>query len=139
MAFSVFDDKAAKPGEDELARVLGKSLARWIELREWVGAECAPLSEEWTYSGKAYGWSLRLKQKKRAVLYLTPCSGFFRASLALGEKAAAAAHLAQLPESVLALIDDAPRYAEGRAIRIEVRKKADIQVVESIARIKMNT
>ena len=139
MAYSVFDDKAAKPGGDDLARVLGKSLARWNELRDWAGAEYAPLSEEWVYSGKAYGWSLRLKQKKRAVLYLTPCDGYFRASLALGEKAAATAHRAQLPASVLTLIDEAPTYPEGRAIRIEVKKKADVQVVQVIANIKMTT
>ena len=137
MAASAFDDKARPPGASEVARVLGETAPLWTELRAWTAERFAPLTEEWVYGGARYGWSLRLKQKKRAVLYLTPGAGFFRASLALGEKAAAAATLAGLPATVLRLIEEAPRYPEGRAFRLEVKNARQRRWVEKVAELKM--
>jgi hypothetical protein len=55
----------------------------------------------------------------------------------LGEKAVKAAHTVPLDESVLALIDEAPKYAEGRGVRVEVRTKKDIESVRQLAAVKM--
>jgi Protein of unknown function (DUF3788) len=71
------------------------------------------VSTEWGFSGKTTGWGMRLKTKHRTVLYMTPCDGYFLASFALGEKAAKAAHEDDLPVSVLKVIDNAEKYAEG--------------------------
>ena len=35
-------------------------------------AACGPVTEDWSFSGAKYGWILRLKRKKRVVLYLIP-------------------------------------------------------------------
>ena len=59
------------------------------------------------------------------------------AGFALGEKAVKAAHQSKLPKAVLDLIDSAPKYAEGRAVRLEVRTKKDVALVEKLAAIKM--
>jgi hypothetical protein len=133
----VFGDKSRKPTNDDLAAAIGRSVGLWNELKQKIGLEFEPLSEEWVFSGKSYGWSLRLKHKERAILYLKPCEGHFRVSFALGEKAANAAHDADLPASVLKLIDNAPKYPEGRAVRLEVRSRADIRLALKIAQIKM--
>ena len=55
----------------------------------------------------------------------------------LGEKAVKAAHASPLPKAVLGLIDEAKRYAEGRAVRLEVKTKKDREIVKKIAAIKM--
>jgi hypothetical protein len=137
MALSAFDDKAAAPGGDELTKTLGRTGRLWDELVTTLASEFEPLDETWTYSGKSWGWSLRLKRKKRTVLYLTPCRGHFLAGFALGEKAVQAAHDGGLPAETLRTIDTATKYAEGRAVRIEVRNKKDVGVVEKLAAIKM--
>ena len=80
-----------------------------------------------------------LKQEKRAILYMIPCKGYFLASFALGEKAVNAAHESDLPASVLTVIDNSKKYAEGRGVRLEIRKAEDVNSVEKIAAIKMNT
>lgn len=139
MALSVFTDEAAQPGAGELAATLGRTHAHWESLVAHVEAEYTPLEKTWIFPGPNWGWSLRLKRKKRAVLYLTPCDGHFLAGFALGEKAIAAAHASGLPGPVLELIDNAPRYPEGRAVRIEVRKKTDVESVKKIAAAKMST
>ena len=91
----------------------------------------------WGFAGAAWGWSLRLKQKKRTILYMTPGRGFFFVGFALGERAVKAAHESALPETVLAVIDGAKKYAEGRAVRLEIKNKKDLEAAKKIAAIKM--
>jgi hypothetical protein len=117
--------------------VLGRSYARWQELIASIGAAYSPLDLKWGFSGAKWGWSLRLKQKKRTVLYLTPCHRRFLVGFALGEKAVQAAHAVPLPSALLADIDAAPKYAEGRGVRMEVRTKKDVEAVKHLAAVKM--
>lgn len=137
MTSAFFVEKSETPTDPALTRVLGGKAALWHELKRGIGERHAPVTEEWVYAGKNYGWSLRLKQKKRAVVYLTPVSGGFRASFAIGEKAVRAAHESALPQAILRLIDDAPKYAEGRAVRLDVKRASDVKYVMEIAAIKM--
>ena len=136
MALSAFDDKASPPGRRALDEMLGPTSSLWSRLKDDLQAAHGPLVEEWSFAGKAYGWSFRLKQPKRALIYMTPCRGHFLASFALGEKACVAARDARLPSKLLALIDRAPRYAEGRGVRIPVRSVRDLAGVEQLAAIK---
>jgi hypothetical protein len=68
---------------------------------------------------------------------MTPCSKHFLVGFVLGEKAVLAAHAVPLSASILAIIDEAPKYAEGRGIRLEVRTKKDLEAVKDIAAVKM--
>ena len=137
MALSAFDDKAKKPKAADLEKMLGRSFALWSGLIDHAASKYAPLDEAWNFAGANWGWSLRLKQKKRTILYLTPSAGFFYVGFVLGEKAAQAALQAGLPEGVARAIEDAARYAEGRGVRLEVRTNADLQAMEKLAAIKM--
>ena len=65
MVFTGFYEKTKKPTDDELAEALGPAISLWHELRRLIAQQFAPLTEEWVFSGKSYGWSLRLKQKKK--------------------------------------------------------------------------
>ncbi|MBU0616127.1 MAG: DUF3788 domain-containing protein, partial [Planctomycetes bacterium] len=116
---------------------LGRTSKLWDELVSHLSTEFDPLSVEWGFSGKQWGWSARLKHKKRTIVYLTPCERHFLAGFALGEKAVKAAHECGLPKSALECIDSAPKYAEGRGVRFEVRTKKDLEAVKQVAAIKM--
>jgi hypothetical protein len=135
--FGGFFDKSTKPADADLAKALGAAIGLWNELRRLVGEHFAPLTEEWVFSGKSHGWSLRLFQKKRAVLYLKPIEGYFRVSFAFGEKASQAALESDLPASVLKLIGEAPKYPEGRAVRMDIKNARDVRIALKLARIKM--
>lgn len=137
MALSAFDDKSRPPKEEELAAMLGSTYALWNDLKKRIATRFAPLAIEWVSSSKATRWGLRLKQEKRAVLYMTPCKSYFLASFALGEKAVKAARESGLPASLLAVIDSAKKYAEGRGVRLEVKTAKDVLNVEKLAVIKM--
>jgi hypothetical protein len=137
MALSAFDDKSKEPTKRTLKTTLGRTSTHWDDLVAHIASEYAPLDETWSFAGAAWGWSLRLKQKKRTVLYMTPRRKHFLVGFALGEKAVKAARVSGLPKTVLSLIADAKKYAEGRAVRVEVRNKKDLASAKAIAAIKM--
>ena len=137
MAYSAFDDRSRTPDPDELSDVLDAADRLWKQLVSMATETFDPVSEDWTWSGKKWGWSLRLKRKKRAIVYLTPREGYFVAGFALGEKAVDASRTSDLPPHVVELIDSAQKYAEGRAVRIDVRESDDVDHVLLLAELKM--
>jgi hypothetical protein len=139
MALSAFTDKSNPPQDDELAKVVGGAFGLWTELKGLITARFGPVTMTWGYASKSTGWGLRLTLDKpeRTILYMTPCKGYFLASFALGERAVRAAQEAGLPDAVLAAIDDAKKYAEGRGVRLEVRTAEDVRSAEKIAIAKM--
>ena len=137
MALSAFEDPSQPPSADELRHSLGPSAALWSALLQHVHSACAPLSELWNHSGAKFGWSLRLKQKDRVVLYLTPQRGAFLVGLVLGERAAQAAEAGSLPPLALAALTAAPKYAEGRGIRLSVTSHATLEAVQALIPFKL--
>jgi hypothetical protein len=136
VALSALDDRTQPPTDQSLRDVLGRASDLWTALRNGLQADHGPLAEEWNFAGTKYGWSLRLKQKKRALVYLTPCHSSFLASFALGEKACRVARASGLPAPILELIERAPKYAEGRGVRIPVRRRRDLAGVRKLVAIK---
>ena len=139
MSPSVFLDRGTPPTPADLEAALGEAMNLWTELQARLGSSFAPLEEHWSYSGKAYGWLLQLKHKKKTVVNLVPCQGYFVASLALNEKGCEAARRSGLSESALDVVRKAPKYPEGRAVRIEVRGKSDLANVEKLVSVRMNS
>lgn len=133
------DAGRSPPGERELDEVLGRSSALWARLRADIASEFGPLAEKWSFSKTTQHWSLQLKQRKtkRTVLYLIVGQGHFLAAFALGEKACLAARRSGLAAPLLQLIEDAPRYPEGRGVRLEVRSRKDCESAKKLAAIKM--
>ena len=80
-----------------------------------------------------------MKRKKRAILYLTPRSKHFLVGFALGEKAVKIALDSGLPPTVASTVENAKRYPEGRAVRLEIRFKKDLAGVRILAEAKMGS
>jgi len=138
VALSSLDDKAAEPVAAELARVLGSCEEVWRELISRMEAAYGPLTEDWSFSGAKYGWSLRLKQKKRVVLYLIPQLNAFLVGIVLGDRALTLLRRDDLGPEVLSLIDEAPRYGEGTGFRIPLASAGDIVDIEVIIEAKLS-
>lgn len=137
MIANAFIGKAAQPTARELASKLGATKDLWNALVKDITKECGITSKEWnSYSPKA-GWSLRLKQKKRNIVYLAPCDGCFRVAFILGDKGMKVARTLGFPAKIARLIEEAPRYPEGSAIRFEVKAAEDVDVVKQLVKIKI--
>jgi hypothetical protein len=142
MALSAFDDKTAPPSPAALKALLGKSARLWEMVVDGISAAHPPIHEQWNFAGAKFGWSLRLKRKERVVLTLIPQEKGFLAGIVLGEKAvkavtSPAAGEAPLPAPVLALLEAAPRYAEGRGLRLPVASKEEVTPLLRLVAAKM--
>jgi hypothetical protein len=134
---NAFIGKAKKPTAGELAEALGSAHAVWGQLLTQLADDLEVNIHQWnSYSPKA-GWSLKVKQGDRTILYMSPCSGSFRVSFALGDKAVKAALQSDLPRGMLRIIKEAKRYAEGTAVRIEVRAVSDLDAILKLANFKV--
>jgi hypothetical protein len=133
---NAFIGKTTQPTDEEVTTALDATSEVWMQLVDWL-ADQGVAEEEWNSSGRKYGWSLRLKQKKRTIVYLSPCAGCFRVAFVLGDRAIAAARQSDLSKSTLLLLDEAPRYAEGTGVRLMVKGAKDLAAIRKLALIKL--
>lgn len=136
MGLSAFDKKTHAPTTEDLRSVLGKAYASWARLLDLVAERVDPVSHVWKFTSSSTGWGLRVVRRDRVILYMTPQPNQFLVSFALGEKAVAAARAARLSATVLKAIDDAPRYPEGRGVRIVVKSSGPLTSLARLAQIK---
>lgn len=135
---NAFVGKAERPSEAELTAMLGASVAVWNEFIAWMANEEQVAEQEWKgVCVKKYGWSLRLKQKSRNIVYLGPGKGCFMVSFVLSDKALKAAKEERLPKSVANVLATAPHYPEGNGVRLVVERSRDLAPIRKIAAIKL--
>jgi Protein of unknown function (DUF3788) len=133
MSPNAFIGRTKPPTDDELSTELGAARVLWDEL---LAQLALPIQQWHSYSPKA-GWSLKLLLKKRTIVYLAPCHGCFRVALVLGDKAVEAARQCKLSKAVMKVLEEAPRYAEGTGLRLEIKTRKDLAAVKKLAEVKL--
>lgn len=133
---NAFIGKPDKPTPKELADVLGTASPLWNHLLTDLMTDLGLTEQEWSSYSPKYGWHLRLKLKKRNIVYFSPCAGCFRVSFVLGDRAVAEARKTRLPASVLKQLDEAKRYPEGTGLCLTVTNAREIPSIEKLAQIK---
>ncbi len=139
MTSALYIDEKNPPDWRQLGSVLGDSAALWADFVEYLTVAAAPLAEEWKFFGKKSGWTLVLKKRKQAIVYLFPAKECFQAYYMFAEKAIAEAESASLPESIVQEIKNAELLAEGRSFRITIRTADDLAMAKKLANIKLHT
>ena len=134
---NAFIGKKEKPTSQELADALGTSIGIWNQLIARLRDELRVVDQEWSSYSPKYGWYLKLKVKKRNIIYLSPCAKSIRVSLILGDRAMKAVRESRLSSKMLSIIAEAPRYPEGTGIVWAPAKVADIPSVLKLAAIKL--
>lgn len=135
---SIFPDKTTKPDNDDLIEVLGSSYDLWMNIRNYVFEQYPKAVEEWNYPGKKYGWSFRIKDKKRAIIYLLPRDHYFKVAFVFGQKATDEILQSNLPEEIKSDLQQARKYAEGRGISLDVRDASILPDIKQLVDIKLN-
>lgn len=134
---SAFMDKSHQPTQEELKNTLGNSYSIWEGLRTYLNEILKVPGEEWNFPGKKYGWSFRMKSKKRNIIYFLPREGFFKVAFVFGDKAVAEIDKSSVSEFIKKELSEARKYAEGRGIRIDVKDNAIINDIKELIFIKL--
>ena len=132
---NAFIGKLKPPSVKEVSAALGPAKSLWDRLLAELADELNLTAAEWGSSSRKLGWSLRVKQGERIIVYMAPLQGAFRASFVLGDKAVKAALAAGLP-TIGSAIKSAKKYAEGTPVRIDVLKQQDLVTVKQVVLAK---
>jgi hypothetical protein len=126
------------PGRHELSAYLGAAATLWDTAIQTVREACPLLEEVWNFAGPKIGWSLRLVEKARVLVYLTPGVGQFRVGLVLGSNGVVAARKAGLSDSATAILDSAPKQVEGYGVRFQIASHRDMEPLAELIAIKLS-
>ena len=134
---SIFTDKERLPTEQELILKLGQSYQLWKYIHNMVMELYPDGIQEWNYPGKKYGWSYRIKDKKRAILYFLPRDNYFKVAFIFGDKALKTILDSDISGFIKTNLKNARKYAEGRGIGIEVNKEI-LPDIKKLIEIKLS-
>jgi hypothetical protein len=134
---SVFSDPNQVPDELALKNALGETYKIWQKIFQFTLDLQGSAQSEWKYSGKRFGWSFRVSDKKRVLIYLLPRAGFFRVAMVFGNKAYDYIQQSNISESIKLELAQAPVNAEGRGIRMEIRYNDKWSDIQSLIQIKI--
>lgn len=134
---SIFPDKATIPTNEDVQEKLGQSYELWTRICEMVLQKYPNGLSEWNYPGKKYGWSYRIKDKRRAIIYFLPRDKFFMLGFVFGDKAVNEIMTLPISEEIKNDLNAARKYAEGRGIRITVGDEAILSDIEQLIDVKL--
>ncbi len=138
MSENFFTDKTIKPSDELLSKALGTTYKYWDEIRTRLRKEYGELIEEWKYYGQKYGWSLKFLLKKRNLFFFTAYDKYFSLGFVFGDKAVSVIEKSDMPKNIICDLKSAKKYAEGRGLRLEIKKRADITYIKKLVEIKIN-
>ena len=137
MEISAFTNKTEMPDIGSLKATLAETFDVWEEIRMYVLKQYPKAIEEWSFFSAKYGWGFRLKDPKRAIVYLGPRNQYFLVSFVYGNKATIAALASNISEGLKTIITESRVYAEGRGVRLEVRDSSLLADIKTLVDIKL--
>ena len=135
---SIFMDKAIEPTDKDLAEKLASTYVLWQRIYDLVLDKYPKGVSEWNYPGKKYGWSFRIKDKKRAIVYLLPREGYFKVAFVFGQKATDVIMESDISDIIKTELAQARKYAEGRGINFDITNESLLGDVERLVEVKLS-
>jgi hypothetical protein len=126
--------KGRPPSPAALAEILGRAHDAFQALAK-AGAGT---TSEWRRYSAQSPWVLKVSQGERTLLYLEPMPAAVCATVVLGKRATDAALGGAVSEDLHDAIRSARAYAEGRPVRVIVKRLADVKGVEQLLAVKLN-
>ena len=120
---SIFTDKATIPTQKDLEIALGNTCNIWQYLSDFTKKQYPEAIEEWNFSSEKFGWSFRLKDKKRVLIYLLPRDQYFKVAFVFGDKATDAILESTIAESIKSDIKAAKNTQKVEALELKSKTK----------------
>ena len=126
----VFVDKSVQPGDTQLETTLKTVYPCFVALREAT----ENLIQEWKYYNRKSGWIFKIREKKKAVLYLTPLENTFNIGMALRESERDTLIDSPISGELDVDLSSLRKYSEGYGLRFTVRNENDLNMLLRILR-----
>jgi hypothetical protein len=137
MDTSIFLDLTKKTTTNDLEIPLHKTFPLWMKIRDFVFEKYPNAFEEWHFAVKKYGCGFRIKDKKRAIIYLSPREGFFQVAMVFGQKATDKILAAEISENIKTELINSKIYVEGRVVRLDINDNLYINDIKKLIEIKI--
>ncbi|MCX6556782.1 MAG: DUF3788 family protein [Candidatus Aminicenantes bacterium] len=135
MNHPALNDPDEFPDDTVLKRQLGVVKPAWDAFMELLEANDPLLAAGWRYYNDGKSWLCKVTHKKTTVCWVAVREKCFSAAFYLNAKAEPLVHVSSLGKS---LKDGFFNSGEKlRAIRVEVRKKSDLEAVKELIGIKL--
>jgi len=138
MAASIYNDKLITPTDKMLEVDLVDTKSLLDAISSFIESNYGSVKLAWKFYNKKTGWILKLFNKKRNVLFVVPCQGYFKVAFTFGEKAINLIEESnKIPEVIKIGLATTKKYVEGKTIQIEVKKSQDYQTILELIKIKL--
>ncbi len=136
---SVFMDQTLSPTTVQLKEALGSTYPLWEEISSYTLNMTKGLVEDWKFSGPKYGWSFRISDKRRVIIYMLPRDQYFKVAFVFGQKATDRILEGKFNQDIKAELQAAKAYTEGRSIRIDVRDHSKTSELLELINVKVSS
>jgi hypothetical protein len=136
---SIFGDGNQMPVIQDLKRGISGTFPFWNELLKFTLKKLPGASAEWNYSGAKFGWSFRVRNQKRTIIYLLPRAGYFKVAMVFGQNATNSILQSEVNDHIKKELKNAKPYAEGRGIRIDIKDAKLLSDIKKLRTIKIDT
>jgi hypothetical protein len=130
-------DPEEYPSDDVLRRHLGRAMASWQALMEYVEQHDPALSGSWRYYKDGKSWLYKVTDKKLTLCWAAVFRGKFKTTCYFPDRAEPAITGSKLPQTYIDQYLNGHRYGKTRAITIDVRKLADLKPTKQIMEIRL--
>ena len=137
MSTSIYNEKLIEPDDTMLDHDLAETKIYFDKIANVIDTQYGEFRKEWKFYSKKSGWILKMITKKRNVLFVVPCTNYFRVAFTLGDKASTLVLSSDLPESIKKDMMEAKKYVEGRTFLVDVKTETDLQNVLELIQIKL--
>ena len=124
------------PDHAVLSRQLGPAMAAWSAFMELLRTEYPQISAEWRYYNDGKSWLCKVTRKAKTIGWIAVWDKYFTAAFYLNAKAEDMVRNSSLDSALKESFLHPNKISKFRAIRVEVRKKADLNAVKELIGIK---
>lgn len=129
--------KDSTPDDQQLKIALGSTYSLWETIKEKVKVLEPSSIENWHFSGQKFGWSYRISDTKRVLIYLLPRERYFKVAMVFGDKAVESITQSDIAPQIVKELLETKKYAEGRGIRLDVRDENALTDIFKLLEIKI--
>jgi hypothetical protein len=125
----------AGPSEPELRQLLGRRYG----LFDKVAHPAPSVTGEWRRYKKGTPPVLKVIDGRHTLYYVRPDKSSVHVTFLITRRASDAALASRIPRHLRAALQSAQEFPEGRAVRLELHRLADVADVEALLAVKLAT